>query len=405
MTGRSTTELLQDRLQEPLMRGELYATALHAIGVQHVDLHRACIALVQAVPTLRTPYASALEWAGPQAAWWALNQWGKTPNGPQSDGGSLAVAMALIAASAHPHVSSQLGNTPWWQQIMQGEEPSGEGRNAFEIALMHFALASGHPHATAQAPALLQSPVALVRCVSAEVVLGQGPHQQRSEAIKHARDTLLTLATTTNLAFKEVISQATFVLACRDHAGFDAALGTLKAQPQQLGLYLQALGWSGRIQAVPDLMAHLDHPEHARAAGASLSMLTGSLPARDGWQAPPQVPAKTVANTVAERDNVTIPAAQPYADLALPDQAGFARWWSNNKQNFSAKAIWLAGLPETDVNLVAVLRRGKLAWRNAATRRLQALQGGPGLNTGAPSIQQCQWLAKHATSPTKKHTA
>lgn len=408
LTGRGTAELMQARLKEPLTRGELFAMALHAIGGRDAGLHRACVALVQAVATLRAAYASALEWAAPQNAWWALNQWSQAPIGQSGDGGAIVAVMALIAARAHPQISAQLGDTPWWRQIMHGTQPSAEGRHAVDIALMQFALASAHPHAGGQALALLQSPLAQVRCIAAEVVWWQALQPPSQGAIKPALDTLLALATHADSADSTPHAgsgQATQALACRRHADFDAVLSTLKAQPRQLGLYLQALGWSGRSQAVPELMAYLEHPLHARAAGAALSMLTGSLPARDGWQAPPQAPTQTAAAGEAEPDSATIPSAPAHADLPPPDPAGFARWWSKHKQDFADKTTWLAGLPETPANLVTVLQRGKLAWRKVAARRLHALQGDPVLNTSAPTLQQHQWLAKHATPPTKRPIA
>ena len=87
-------------------------------------------------------------------------------------------------------------------------------------------------------------------------------------------------------------------------------------------------------------------PVHARAAGAALSMLTGSLPARDGWQADPIDTAPPMADVADAADNsATIPPAKLYADLPPPDRAGFTLWWSQHRQQFALQSTLLAGQP------------------------------------------------------------
>ncbi len=200
----------------------------------------------------------------------------------------------------------------------------------------------------------------------------------------------------------EAQSEASLALACWPSAEPHSLLTTLAAQPEQRRLYLQALGWCGDIRAVPILIDYLNQPHHARLAAASLSMLTGSLPARDGWQADPPEGQALAVDSASD----TIETSDPDAALPVPDAAQFARWWAQQRSRFIQPGLWLAGQPVNPSHLATILASGKLAWRAASARRMQAFAADRSrLDTSATSSNQLQWLANHSTSFTQRHAS
>lgn len=391
IVNTAATEVIRARLQDPLTRGELFAIAMHAMRAQNAALHDTCLGLIQAMPTLRAAYLAALDWAGAEAAWWALMQW---PQDQTIDAEWLFHVFSLAACRTYPTIFTKLEDTPWWQYLIQCDPD----HKVLMMALMQTALVTGTPDAVARAPALLQSNHAKLRCLAAEVVVRQIYRQPPTSQTQQAIDVLAELAT--SMDDPQLATQAAFALACCSRVAFDGVLRDMAGQAEQCGLYLQALGWRGNGQAVPTLIGYLDHPIHARAAGAALSMLTGSLPARDGWQADPVDAAIPMAD-VAD-DSATIPPAKLYADLPPPDRAGFTLWWSQHRQQFALQSTLLAGQPVSSGNLITVLQSGKLSWRKVAAARLAGNQPyADKLNTDAPTFYQQHWLAQHALSSTR----
>ncbi|NHZ37794.1 hypothetical protein [Massilia rubra] len=394
LIGRTSSTVIHERLLEPLTRGELFAIALHAISIQDQPIHSACIGLIRSLPALRAAYVAALEWTTSDGAWWAISEWQQPTENQTGKSSSLFDVLALSACSYHPMILANLCNTPWWEGIIKDSDNPSENSDTM-CTLMQLALATPHPGAVAKAVQFLQSPVAQLRCLAAEVMLWRHTKQIDTHAAKvaeqHATRVLLELSTGTVEA-KNIARQASYALACWNFAEFDTVLTALAAQTEKLDLYLQSLGWSGNMQRAPDLIAYLGDPVYARSAGAALSLLTGSLPARDGWQAQPTESEKALIDDRVDASPI-IPAAKPYANLPPPDQAGFERWWATNKTHLSSKSSWLAGLPCTNDNLIVTLKSGKLAWRTLASRRLHVrLPGGASLSTSAPMHQQRHWI-------------
>jgi hypothetical protein len=397
LTAPTSLKVIQRRLDEPLSRGEFFAISLHAIDVQDAKVHATCIGLVQAVASFRDIYNHALSWSNAPQVHWALDQWGQVRDNQVSTAW-LHDIVALSGYQAHPELMAAGNHTAWLTVLAKAcaLHQDDVAPTAVGAALMQLDLA-GTPSTSIQAAsALLTSPVAKLRCLAAQAVLWRPKEQRNPKLVQQALDTLLALAIGNAPRDEEQAKQAVWSLACWRFADFDMVLDALAKQPEQLDLYLQALGWSGSVHAVPMVMAHLDHPRYAPLAGASLSMLTGSLPARDSWQAEPIDSPATTTGDGAEKEDFTdaIPTPKPFADLPPPDAIGFARWWSANRKNFNASTTWLAGLPDNQANLTKVLRQGKLAWRSVAARRLCAATGGPSLDTNAPAHRQRLWLAK-----------
>ena len=386
-------QLIQRKLQDPLMAGEFFALTWYALQQGSKSLQNACIGLVQAVPTLRAAYAAALEWASPQQVWVTLELWSNAKKSNHEQTVALSDTFTLLAAIAHPVLFEQLCGSPRWQNIAQHHDASLLTR----IAVMECAqFVSDHQSLERAAAAGLQAQNSTLQRLAAQAILYR-PWQSRTNLQGQALHVLQTQALSDHPLAKESL----LALACWHFFGWEEIMPKLAQQESQRSLYLQALGWRGNVTSVEELIEYLDHPEHARIAGAALSMLTGSLPAHDSWlhkpdDDKPTAQKKAYPNANSDVDDANIPAAKQHADLPQPDKAAFKRWWATHAQRFSASKSFLGGLPETPENLYTTLRTGKQAWREVAALKLQARQHGPRLQTTAPSKIQLQWLATHS---------
>lgn len=403
-TVPASLDVVQRRLDEPLSQGELFAVSLHAINIQDVKTHATCIGLAQAVDSSRDIYNYALAWSSSTNVAWALEQWVQIFEANRAikvapDTSWLLDSVKLSAYKNHPGLMATQNHRAWLADTVRNcLHRNDDGLNTAACAMLQLALSGNEPLSMKAASALMPSSVAKIRCLAAQAVLWLPKPQRTTLLLQQAADTLLAFITDTAPGGNAQAEQAVWALACWRFADFADVLKILENQPAHLEVYLQALGWSGSVQAVPVLMTYLDHPTHARLAGASLSMLTGSLPARDGWQAAPLDTPQVTTVHHAEKENFTdaIPPAKLYADLPPPDATGFSGWWNTNRHNFNASTTWLAGLPESQASLTKVLEHGKLAWRHTAARRICASSGGPSLDTTAPAHRQRQWLTNPA---------
>jgi hypothetical protein len=157
--------------------------------------------------------------------------------------------------------------------------------------------------------------------------------------------------------------------------------------------HVQALGWSGDVNVVPQLIEYLDSPTLARLAAAAISLLTGLDPVRDGWQgealAGPELKAdqdESSANPAA------IPKADPDAGLLWPSRVAFAALWKTVHAWFTDAQPHLGGRAATAEHLRTVLRHGPLPWRPLAATRLQRLTQGTLFPTRLPARLQAALL-------------
>ena len=141
-------------------------------------------------------------------------------------------------------------------------------------------------------------------------------------------------------------------------------------------LYLSALGWAGQVDAVPVLMEQLGTERHGRVAGASLALIVGSDPARDGWLGTRPAPGNAATEAVLDVADDSIPETDPDANLPWPDRVAFDAWWNARKGQFSNGIRYLAGRPAERDWLSVILMSGPLAWRPLAAERRQWLAGG-----------------------------
>ncbi|MCZ4501144.1 MAG: hypothetical protein JWQ74_3701 [Marmoricola sp.] len=378
----STQQAVQSRLQDPLMAAELFAIALHAMGQQDKALHDVCMGMLQTLPTLRDGYIGALEWANPRHAWWACMEWRQQPGRA-----GLAQLFLLTACAAHPSLHAHAKSCGVWRQLLDTLDDQAGPLGA----LMQNALARADPDALARAPALLEATTPVLRGLAAEALL-RYPGRDQAHG-DHAAAVLLAQVA----EGRPDAHTAVYALASLRHRAYSEALSALEGQHGQHRLYLQALGWGGHLRAVPVLVEALRHPQHARTAGAALSMLTGSLPARDGWQADTDPSRQTARPAHLDTQDAQMPKPNPEADLPVPDKAGFERWWSAHRDRFAAPAYYLAGQPHTPSHLLDVLRHGRLAWRAMAARLLPPQAGALHLDTRAAASRQRQWLNTYSS--------
>lgn len=392
LTGNAAPALIAARLEEPLTASELFAIALYSIETSQSALHDTCLGLILALPNLRAAYVAALEWSSASGAWWALQQWQRQDSADTLTW--LFDVMALALCRTHTLVSERLCNSHWWQQLLAREAHNP----AIGYALMQTALARPALQQQTRASALLQSPLGRLRGLAAEVILWQTP--AHSPMHSSALEVLSVLARDPAVGGNDAQFDACLALACWPATDFNPILTALAAQPEQHRLYLQALGWRGDIRAIPILIDHLNQPHHARLAAASLSMLTGSLPARDGWQAePPEVEVRAVDSASDQ-----IEATDPDAALPPPDRVQFEAWWTRHRAQFGQPGGWLAGNQATASHLMTLLASGKLGWRVVAARRMQGFAADRSrLDTSATSSNQLQWLANHSTPLAQRH--
>lgn len=356
-------EMVNSRLNETIMSGEMFAIMLFALRTQDKQLQAACFGLAQSIPKLRAPFASALAWV-------------PTPIFNQSlaglnRGNSTLHAMVLDACIAHSDEIDP-GLRKYWAEQASAVEADG--------AVLHYAIHSSNVPVPAGAVDLLGGEQSKVRCSAADAILAK---KLRQEA-RHAIDTLHPIAISKDATSLDALE----ILACHSVEAITPVLQHLANDSGQTRAYIQALALSGIASNIPELIEYLDHPQHSRIAAAGLSMVTGSLPARDGWIGAPRDPVYVEPDAGPE-----IPAKDPDANLPTADKAAFVKWWERNAAKFSHKTRVLGGLPETPENLIHILDTGKLAWRKVAARRLDYLADTGRLHTSAPSHAQSRRIA------------
>lgn len=125
---------------------------------------------------------------------------------------------------------------------------------------------------------------------------------------------------------------------------------------QRMGI--QALGWSGRLEAIPRLLERLSNPRDARLAGAAIMMITGSDSVRDGWVAREHPEAIYGGGHGAEIMDVDPDCALPW-----PSRERFVAWWDRNRSRFDSSNSYLLGRAITLNSVVSLLDEMPLGWR------------------------------------------
>lgn len=363
--GRYGQVQVQQRLEEPLTRGEIFA--LLAVSLQTLDLVmvRTCLDVAQTTQHLLADALEALAWASTPNLRAALDAVQSEP---------LHDILLLKAAATRPDWAQHLAQHRW-----RPRDPHAPGITAAQSECFLY---SEQTYFAPAANTWLEASAPYYRWLGAEVLLAHpGTH---STIRQRAQETLQTLALS---SLPDARRAALQTLAGAAPRALSALLPELAHGPDTR-IYIEALGWSGHSEAIPLLIDHLDSPQYRRIAGASLSMLTGSLPAFDRWQAPPEQ-----RPTQAPDTSDAIPPSDPDADLPTPHKTAFEAWWSRHRTRFPIGTGYLGGTPITPTNVLQVLRDGRLAWRHLAARHWQRMSGGARPHLTVPANLQRQRLA------------
>lgn len=348
LLGEPAARRLQVSTPEPVRAGEMFAMTLYALASDNHAMLDACQALATAIPDLRVGMIDAFEWVPA-----TLPVRARIEALPGSARLQLVGVRHRDFAGVAEHALEQL-------QTIQ--EPT-----ATEIvdALQLVRNVGRHDLATA-ARRYLDHEAPDVRLAAAQTLFSLAP-EDHTPAACAVIDQLLADAAVDFGVFGGALHSLALHAPERAPHHFERL-----RQSGEIRLYLMALGWLGRIGAVPVLMQHLAEPQTARVAAASLSLITGADPVRDDWQGP-----NMLLNAHDELADSEIPAIDPDAHLPWPDATAFSAWWRMHAAQFDGTHHYFAGRPITAEWLGEVLISGPLAWRPLAAEHLQRLTRGP----------------------------
>jgi hypothetical protein len=394
----------EQRLSEVFLLGELWALAILAMQQQHTATWNACVGLAQAIPRQRQALLSAAHWTDALSIQWAQLNWpsNQAPQAQADDGSWLRTIFGLCAAQQHDSVLQALLSSRMWKRIncdLGQAEPVLEAvlQLGTHVELPELASLASEVMLRAQQR---QERFLKLLYMSSHVLMLLKKHQKSSATYTQAKLLMETVATQKNqpdLAWK-----ASQVLASAEPAHFLKILDIQAQIPELRSVYIQGLGWCGRISAMPALMAALNEPQWAKMATASIMLITGSQPARDGWEGEA---ARSPSPT--DTEGLIRPPA-PLLSYPQPDALAFSRWWQEHRTKFGADETWLEGKAlnvqstqsqKQDV-FGQILNTGQLHARDVVAHKLQWLQSGTvRLDTSWPGPAQLHWMQTHLLAP------
>ncbi len=137
---------------------------------------------------------------------------------------------------------------------------------------------------------------------------------------------------------------------------------------QRIRIY--SIGVSGLIEYLPELISLTQNQELAKAAGESISMITGIDIEEGGFSL-----AHESHNNVDDFDEIQDSWKTAYEDdLPLPNPDALSVWWKKEQVNFKASARYLAGLPIQREHLKQVLLTGNQIQRDIAAYHLANIE-------------------------------
>lgn len=348
LLGEPAALRLQVTTPDPVRAGEMFAMTLYALASDNHEMLDACLALAIALPDLRVGMIDAFEWvpATPQVR-------------ARIEALPSSIRLPLVGVRHRDFAGVAQQEL---EQLQTIQKPSA----AEIVDALQLVESVGRHDLAAAARRYLDHARAEVRLAAARTLLVLAP----ADHTQAACDTL------DQLLSDSVVDAGAFGTALRSlalHAP-DRASRHVEglAVSGEIRLYLIALGWLGRIGAIPALMEHLTDPRTARVAAASLSLITGADPVRDDWQGP-----KMLLNAPDGLADSDIPDVDHDAHLPWPDAGAFGAWWHVHGPQFDAAERYFAGRLITAEWLGEVLISGPLAWRHLAAEHLQQLTRGP----------------------------
>ncbi|WAC71146.1 hypothetical protein OU995_16255 [Roseateles sp. SL47] len=362
--GTDVTDHAHRLLKHPLRLAELFALTVHAVASNETWLLNTCHDLSVGLPEHAEAFDAALAWV------------------PASDALAHAIkALPLqrrLALEARRRLDMpalvdatllELATAPWDDQRLP--------------AAIAFSCDIGRRDLSGRLAPLLEHPDPEVRGETARYLVMLAPRDNQTLAAQ-VSTTLQALLAASSPTEHEASSRAAQALVLHQPEAAREVLPDLFTRAPRLAV--QLLGWLGDPAGVPTLIHAMRHQELARVAGASVSLITGSHPGRDGWagQRPDRRPRDAAPDA--------IPAIEADAGLPWPDADAFAAWWQAHGDAIGTHQRF-AGLSALPPGWREVLRRGPLRWRPMAADRLQHHHQGPAFPTDAPAFRQLTWMA------------
>lgn len=359
--GEPARQHLRKLLGEPVRSAELFAVTCYALATQDAELFDAVSALSTAIPDLMPARVAALQWAPDSALLTSAID-------------CLSMAQQLNLVGLH--------NRQWpdlEERVLAclRTQPSDTEDICAAFQLIREL---GRADLANAGRSYLDNDHPAVRLAAAQTLLSLGSPEHHGLAC----DTLQTLAMSEQDATATAALRALFlhVPACTQ-----PVLARLASTSLHRRRYLLALGWLGRADAIPDLMAALEDRHLGRVAAAALALITGSDPGRDGWSG-----TKPERRRRHAEPGDQLSAYPDDHELPWPDPSAFAVWWSKHSERFTADQRYFAGRPLTPAWLATVLRTGPLPWRPLAAEHRQRLLQAPLFPTDLPADVQRQRL-------------
>lgn len=355
-------------LESPINAGEAFAVLCHALRSRFEGQAEATAAIATTMPRLLPALVAALEWSEPGPPWHRLVS--RLP---------LAARFDVIAAR---HRDAP-GLLPPALQALKEEGPASAALASALRCLRHMgdssqALAGLHH---------LEAADERVRRQAAQALLALAP----AELVERAVDALLSLVR----GGGSEAPAAARCLALHQPRKVLPILAELRASHpgEWTRIHVQALGWSGAVGTVPELMECLDSPAHARVAAAAIHLITGLDPVRDGWQGEALAPDGSQCQAADPAAfSADLPTPDPDAGLPWPSRERFAALWQTAQARFTGVQPHLGGRPATADNLRDVLCQGPLPWRPLVAARLQRLTKADLFPTRLPARLQATLL-------------
>jgi hypothetical protein len=374
---------LRRRLNEPLLAGELFSIGLYGFLVNDTDLIQATNAIARSLPHLN-------------AAWFAAMQWAPSSDCLQQTIGHLAVDQQMeILASRRGNAAK---STIQIQHLFERANAAPMNLETIRAALTLVRVMADKTRLSV-ANYFLSHEHAGVRLDAARavLVLGSGRDQRHSSF-----DVLISLVEGEDFVLRELAIQS-LALHWDDPQVVRTKVTTVlqrladrcphsDERYELARLYLRMLGWLGQVDGIEVLVHNLNGP-HRRTAAASLSLITGSDPLRDGWQGQ----AAESLQIHADSDNDHIPSIHAEHGMLWPDKTGFERWWTQNAERFDAKRRYFAGNSLTAGMLEQAYWQSPLAWRPWIAEHLQRLTHQAMMPWDAPA-----WLQKGSNASLKE---
>jgi hypothetical protein len=330
---------LTNQLDEILSPGDLFSIALFAASINNEHLLSGCMGLAQAIPKLLPALLTAIDWMPKSSTLWPL-------------------------LTAHPacRAYTSIKNNPFSLSAMfsQKEITALIEQNKYLKYLLCALHLSGSPFFIPTLDMILFSDRDDIKICACQAIIKIKGMPEKYIII--AREVFLQLSESTN---HDVRIQAIRYLAIYFFDDVAPVINELRKQEDDIGLMIQAMGWSGQVRHIPSLLSYFEDPNYARLSTLAIISITGSLPEKDGWQGENE----DTTLLKVDSESAEIPIDITEQRVCWPDASRFERWWHTKVSQFNTQLTYLGGLESTPKNLSAIINNGYLNLRPLAAIR------------------------------------